>query len=365
MKNINSTQSKKLVPSGKANPNNLVVQSNELIQASYAMTLNEQRLLLACISQIDSRQMLERGEKFTLTVEQAQDIFYSEKSAQNAYRDLADAAERLFERKVRIALPENKELLTRFVQSVLFEPGNKQVAIEFANEIIPYLSQLEANFTKYRLANIVQLTSSHAVRIYELIVSWAGQGLNYKKMEIKELRGLLGLENKYKDFKDFNRNVTQIALKQINDSTDFMLKVSFQKRGRSYKWIQLEFDRKADAIAKEEARKARKLEQQERNQKAKAKREAEEQKLLKQLEELRAQQSFLEAPMLGKGTILRGIHTGNEYTLQEDGFLAISAKDKNYSQDGLSASNNFNEDLQKLIQTGFLEVIKIIEPEPE
>lgn len=94
---------------------NLVVKSNELITASYAMTVNEQRLLLACISQIDSRQKLEGDAVFTLTVEQARDLFYSRGDQRHAYRDLQVAAERLFERKVRIDLGGNEELLTRFV----------------------------------------------------------------------------------------------------------------------------------------------------------------------------------------------------------------------------------------------------------
>ena len=37
---------------------------------------------------------------------------------------MQDACERLFERKVRIALPEKQELLTRFVQSIVFDPEN-------------------------------------------------------------------------------------------------------------------------------------------------------------------------------------------------------------------------------------------------
>lgn len=343
--------------------NNLVVKSNELIMASYAMTVNEQRLLLACIGQIDSRIRLEGEAVFRLSVEQARDLFYMKGDQRHAYRDLQDACERLFERKVKIALPEGKELLTRFVQSVVFDPNNGHADIRFAYEIIPYLSQLEANFTKYRLSNVVQLTSSHAVRIYELIVSWAAQGHFYKELLIDDFRELLGLGDKYKQNGELRRFITDKAIEQINEGTDFELNISFKKSKRTFKWIQLEFKKKASAEKEEAERKARRLEQQERNRKAKEKREAEERKLLKQLEELKAQQSFLEAPMLGKGTILKGIHTGNKYTLQEDGFLAISAKDKNYSQDGLSASNNFNEDLQKLIQTGFLEVIKMLEPE--
>ena len=46
---------------------NLVVQHNDLVTASYAMTRHEQNVLLSCISQIDSRKRLEEGQVFTLS----------------------------------------------------------------------------------------------------------------------------------------------------------------------------------------------------------------------------------------------------------------------------------------------------------
>ena len=41
---------------------NLVVQHNDLVTASYAMTRHEQNLLLSCISQIDSRSVWTKGK---------------------------------------------------------------------------------------------------------------------------------------------------------------------------------------------------------------------------------------------------------------------------------------------------------------
>ena len=43
---------------------NLVVQHNDLVTASYAMTRHEQNLLLSCISQIDSRKRLDEKGKY-------------------------------------------------------------------------------------------------------------------------------------------------------------------------------------------------------------------------------------------------------------------------------------------------------------
>lgn len=224
---------------------NLVVKHNELITASYAMTVNEQRLLLACISQINTQKQSKDNASavYSVTVEQARDLFYTKGDQRNAYRDLEDASERLFERKARIRLGGERELLTRFVQSIVFDPDKGSVELRFADEIRPYISQLEDNFTRYRLENVAQLTSNHAIRIYELIVSWSFE-TSYKEMTIDEFKSLLGLRYKYKQFGDFRTRVVEPAVSQINESTDFYVDIAFQKKKRSYHWIQLEFNKK-------------------------------------------------------------------------------------------------------------------------
>lgn len=230
--------------------NNLVVKANELVLASYAMTRHEQNLLIACISQIDSRKAIEDGQSFVITVEQAKDLFYDDSSARNAYRDLQRASERLFDRKVRLSLGNNRELLTRFVQSVVFDPAEGAVTLRFATDIKPYLSMLEKNFTKYRLSNVVQLTSQHAVRLYELAVCWLGQGISHKELDLDEFRDIMGLEGKYKQFGELKGRVIESAIEQINESTDFNIKVAYRKVGRSYRYVTFMFSRKRSDVVK-------------------------------------------------------------------------------------------------------------------
>ena len=221
---------------------NLVVKHNDLVTASYAMTRHEQNLLLSCISQIDSRKRLEEGQVFTLTVEQARDLFYNGNDQYNAYRDLKTASERLFERKIRLQLDNGKELLTRFVQSVIFDPNAGAVNIRFATDIYPYLSELEKNFTKYRLANIVQLTSVYAVRLYELLICWLGQGLHNKEFDIDDFRRLMGIDDKYSQFGELKKRVIVPALEQINEFTDHEIRVSYRKVGRTFRFIRFSFN---------------------------------------------------------------------------------------------------------------------------
>jgi plasmid replication initiation protein len=299
------------MPKNQDLSNNLVVKSNDLVMAIYALSVNEQRIFLSCLSQVDSREILERDALFTLTVEQARDLFYTRGDQRNAYRDLKQASRRLFERKAKIDLGDGQELLTRFVQSVKFDNKAEEVRLRFAYDLIPYLSQLEQNFTQYRLSNVVQLTSSHAIRIYELLVSWAGQGVLFKEMDIDEFRNLLALDGKYQKISELKARVIEPSLAQINDSTDFELDISFRKVRRAFRWIQLRFNRKPEAARADAEAKAARLERQAHNAAAKAKREAEEKALAAERKKQAAHERVKE--YFGR------IPKGTKFELAEDG----------------------------------------------
>ena len=173
-----------------------------------------------------------KGKYLLSRLSKPETCFYNGNDQNHAYRDLKTASERLFERKIRLQLDNGKELLTRFVQSVIFDPEAGAVNIRFATDIYPYLSELEKNFTKYRLANIVQLTSVYAVRLYELLICWLGQGLHNKEFDIDEFRRLMGADDKYTQFGQLKERVIVPALEQINEFTDHEIRVSYRKVGQ-------------------------------------------------------------------------------------------------------------------------------------
>ena len=257
----------------------LVKKANDLTIARYSMTVNEQRLLLACISQIPVDAQITSEFEFVLTIEQAQDLFYSESSKKNIYRDMREAVAALYERDVKIPLQNGDVLQTRFVSSIVWVADKNTIKVNFAPKILPYLTMLKSNFTRYRLGCVVQLTSFYAVRIYELIVNWWQNGQCFKKqIEIEELKQILDIEEKYTQFGEFKKSVIERAISQINESTDFQVKVEFKKLKRSFKWITFTWSRKEEAIQAEKAKK----ETAERNRIAKQNREYAEQKAAEQ-----------------------------------------------------------------------------------
>lgn len=235
--------------------NNLVVQSNDLVQAAYTMTTTEKELLLTCISRIDSRPdapNITKQTKFTVTLQEIIDIFYRESNKKNVYRDMEIACNNLFEREVTIALAEGETLRTRFISGVKLSKADENVTLTFAEDILPYLTQLKANFTKYKLLEISELSSIHAIRLYELIVCWIGQYQYCKTFSLDDFRYIMGLKGKYKQFSELRTSVVDIAVKQINENTNYKVSVEYQKKavGKGYKGLTLKFHKKIlDKIA--------------------------------------------------------------------------------------------------------------------
>lgn len=343
---------------------NLVQKANALIHASYSMTQVEQQLLMAAISRLDP-QNGNISDPVEITVAEMQDIFYTSIEKKNAYRDIELAANRIFEREIWFGHPDDDEYSRlRWIYRLDIDKKKNLVRLQFNESLEPFLMTLKANYTSYRLRYAAQLTSVYAIRIYELIASWYGQGRSYWEIELDELRRILAITNKYKQIVELKRRVIGIAVKQINESSDFELKVSYRKLGRSFKSIQFIFHRKKEIEEKETARKLKRIGQQQHNEAAKQRRiEAEIQekeetqkievennkKILfnKRLEEIK--QVFSSFP---KGTIFTGVKSGKSYVANEDNLIFFA----NTGNDPISIGIKGLEEIQKMIAKEILTV---------
>jgi plasmid replication initiation protein len=77
----------------------LVTKHNSLIEASYKLTLNEQRLVLFCIAKLDTRKPIPRDNTFTITAKEFSETFGLEEK--HAYEALDDAASSLYDRDIK------------------------------------------------------------------------------------------------------------------------------------------------------------------------------------------------------------------------------------------------------------------------
>lgn len=165
---------------------------------------------------------------------------FSDVSESNAYGQLREAADVLFTRYVTIhdIHPESgKPRVTkaRWISSSSYINGIGAIQIRMAPEIVPYITRLEQEFTAYRLERIGRLTSTYAVRLYELLVQYLAVG--QRTLDLAELKQRLGLEpGEYggrTGIANFKRRVIDPAVKQINQHTDIRISYENVKAGRS------------------------------------------------------------------------------------------------------------------------------------
>jgi plasmid replication initiation protein len=223
---------------------NIVVKSNYLIEASYSLTLPEQRLILACLSKIDSRRKIDK--EVTITVQDYANIMSSD--INHSYEELKKAVNRLYDRSIIVSDPEQTTEI-RWIQSkAIYHKGDAKVSFMWSELVLRYISQLSDRFTSYKISNIAKFTSVYSIRIYELLLQF--KQTNQRIIEIEELKKWLQIEEKYEKFKEFNRKVLQKSIKEIKEKSSLDVEVSLLRKGRCVYAIQFYFADASDRCPK-------------------------------------------------------------------------------------------------------------------
>lgn len=239
-----------------ANDNqSLVVKHNALINASYNLTLVEQRLILLAVIQL--RQVTHQNELDHLAFDKpivihVKDYMNTFKvSDSTAYETLKDACKTLFERRFSFIEPRKKgtaHITTRWVSRIAYIDETSTVELVFAPDVTPLLTYLEEHFTSYDIEQVAPLKSGYAVRLYELVISWRVKGKT-EKISVEQLRRKLGIEpNQYEKMELFKRKVLDPATKQISNNTDIMLSYEQHKKGRQITDFTFSFKHKKPPI---------------------------------------------------------------------------------------------------------------------
>jgi plasmid replication initiation protein len=216
-----------------------VTKANDLVEASYKLTLNEQRLLLMAIAHIDSRKPLIKKYYFRISALDFAETFGLEKHT--AYVGLEDAANRLLERIVQ-TYNRKSQVRERFhwVFHVKYYDGEGFVDLGFSPNVIPYLTLLSQRFTSYELQHITRLNSSYAIRLYELLKQFVQTG--ERVIPLERFKERLELADLYPRFFDLKRRVIQPAVNEINAYTDLEVKWDTVRKGRKVMSLMFTFN---------------------------------------------------------------------------------------------------------------------------
>lgn len=230
----------------------LIVKDNALIDASYKLSLSEQRLILLAIIQArETGQGIDHTSLLHVHAHAYAKEFGIEKN--NSYEVIKDASKGLFDRYVTYhdKNPKNgndRSFHCRWVDKIGYEKNSGTVYLRFTSDVVPLITRLEENFTSYEIAQVAQLDSVYAIRLYELLIKWRTV-CKTPEFELQDFREKLGIEeDKYSRMSDFKKYVLDFAIQQINEYTDIVAKYDQHKTGRTITGFTFKFKLKAKAL---------------------------------------------------------------------------------------------------------------------
>ncbi len=217
----------------------LVVKSNALIHASYKLTLNEQRLILLAVSGMHSqrpgvRPGFNQVDGIRITAEEFAEAFHLPMN--KAYEALREATNELYERSI-VEIKDKHHKKMRWVSAVQYHDGQGWAVLSFTPHVVPHLTSLGRDFTKYRLGQVANLRSTYAVRIFEWCIQFADNG--WLIVSLDDIRQRLDVG--YKLFNDLRRKVIEPAIKELQAKSNLEIDWEPIKEGRSVKAIRFTF----------------------------------------------------------------------------------------------------------------------------
>ncbi|HGA1024634.1 TPA: replication initiation protein [Bacillus cereus] len=210
--------------------NNIVSKSNTLIEANSRLNLVEQKMLLCLASNIEPS---DRDFKtYTFPIKQFHDLLGL--SGSTKYTELSKITKDLLSKVIEIKIGE--ELIqVSWLSSAIYNKNKGTIDLRFDPLLKPFLLELSSKFTSYRLANVVKLKSTYAIRIYELLKQY--EDIKERTISIENLRYYLDAIDVYPNYANLKQRVLKPSQKELNQKTDISFEFEEIKLGRKVQKI--------------------------------------------------------------------------------------------------------------------------------
>nr|CAA80966.1 repB [Lactococcus lactis] len=147
--------------------------------------------------------------------------------------------------------------------TVKWNSYNDDVMIQFNQFIMPYLIDLKAEFTQYKISELKELNSKYSLILYRWLAMNYSQYEHYSvkggrraeqveayrnpSIIVKELRDFTDTINEYTRFQSFENRVLKNAIEEINAHTSFNVSYEKSKKGGAIDSIVFHIEKKRTA----------------------------------------------------------------------------------------------------------------------
>ena len=238
---------------GSYNPLNYVVMDNVLIQSKYNMNNIEERLLAYLVSLMDLKKPTRQIKVKKIDI--LNFLFSKTRNKKSTeftsyyYSRLQRAYENIGKSGVIIKFNNNKGHMVISFCAFLDHEDSDYLIVAFSQEILPFLCYLNGGFTKYLIGYIEKLKGNYSICLYKYLIMKINIRANNKKIvwqeNLKDLRFILDIKEKYKKFSNLKKCILEPAIKEINKNTDIQIEYEVIRGGvKNLQIIAIEFKSK-------------------------------------------------------------------------------------------------------------------------
>ncbi|MCE5222280.1 MAG: replication initiation protein [Clostridium sp.] len=217
--------------------NNWIYQSNKLIEASYTLTVIEQKIIRLLASMIkkddDDFKEYEFKTKDLIKILNTSDSRF--------YRDIDNITDLIMQRIIKIKDVNTGEF-EKYHWIDVCKYKNGILKLKINRELKPFYLSLDW-YTKYQLKNIMQFKSTYSFRLYELLKQY--EKISNRLITIDNLRAVLDIDKtQYPKYANLKQKVINVAVKEVNLKTDIDFTLEEIKTGRKVTSIKFNIKKK-------------------------------------------------------------------------------------------------------------------------
>ena len=213
--------------------------SNNLINIlnQSGLKISEHKLINAMLSKIAPQDMEFKLTKISLWEIQKLCNF----SYNNSQRTVKEATINLSNKTLYIT---EDGIVMPFPLFKTLKYNNNVLLFQFDDNLKPFLLNLKENFIQKELQELQESENEYALRLDMLFTMVINKNNKYKTLEdkinkptrirydISLLKEILGIENKYPQFKEFNRNVLKTAQEEINNLGFYNISIEKENKNK-------------------------------------------------------------------------------------------------------------------------------------
>ncbi|MDT2914833.1 RepB family plasmid replication initiator protein [Lactococcus lactis] len=238
-----------------------VVEHNALIQSVAKMQKTALKMFELAVSCIDTENLPENN---TVYLSKKELFSFFEVSSSSKHSQFKEAIE-FMQKQAYFKIKSNKALGIEYesivpIPYVKWNDYNDEVTIQFSEHIMPYLINLKAEFTQYKISELQKLNSKYSLILYRWLSMQYNQYEHYSakggrraeqveayrnpSITVKELREITDTIKEYKAMTNFTRKILKEPLEEINHHTSFNVTYDKIKKGRSIDSIVFHIEKK-------------------------------------------------------------------------------------------------------------------------